>query len=126
MLGGVFAFGAGFLCLASAVNEQRTMSRLHRYGVRTQGRVIGAVLDDSSEVPVIAFTDNVGNRIEFRPKIAGIGLQLPIGLEVPIAYPEGRPLAARIFTTRYRVLPIVFPVIVGLIFVVAGVAIIAA
>lgn len=88
--------------------------------------MIGAVVDDSAQHPVIAFTDKAGHHIEFTPQVAGIGLWLTVGQKVPIAYLDGQPQAARVFTARYRVLPSVLSGLAGLIFLVAGVAVILA
>ncbi|WP_433258584.1 hypothetical protein ACQPYK_23995 [Streptosporangium sp. CA-135522] len=126
MLIGFVALATALACLAFAVREKRLISRLQRYGVHGRGRVIGAVVDDSSQHPVIAFTDNAGHHIEFTPQVAGIDLWLTVGQEVLIAYLDGQPQAARVFTTRYRVLPIVLSGIASLIFLVAGIAVIMA
>ncbi|MGW0197119.1 hypothetical protein [Nonomuraea sp. NPDC003201] len=88
------------------------------------GTVIGAVVHDSSRYPVIAFTDHAGHHIEFTPQVAGIGLRLTVGQQVPIACLDGQSQAARVFTTRYRVLPSVLSAVAGLIFLVAGIAVI--
>ncbi|MCF6476300.1 hypothetical protein FAF44_49370 [Nonomuraea sp. MG754425] len=82
--------------------------------------MIGAVVDDSSQRFVIAFTDRAGHHIEFAPQVAGIGLRLNVGQQVPIAYLDGQPQAARVFTARYRVLPSVLSGMAGLIFLGAG------
>ncbi|MGW0200395.1 hypothetical protein [Nonomuraea sp. NPDC003201] len=94
MLIGFVAFATALTCVTFGVKELRLISRLRRYGVHGRGRVIGAVVDDSAQHPVIAYLD-------------------------------GQSQAARVFTTRYRVLPIVLAGIAGLISLGAGIAVIA-
>ncbi|MFI9846762.1 DUF3592 domain-containing protein [Nonomuraea sp. NPDC051941] len=112
--------------LVFAVRERRLIFRLQRSGVHGWGTVIGAVMEDSSQHYVIAFTDHAGHHIEFRPQVAGIGLRLNVGQQVPIAYLDGQSQAARVFTARYRVLPSVLSGMAALIFLVAGIAVIMA
>ncbi|MER6947475.1 DUF3592 domain-containing protein [Nonomuraea sp. NPDC000554] len=122
-----FVFVATALgCLVFAVRERRLISRLQRYGVHGWGTVTRAVVHDTTQHPVIAFTDHAGHHIEFTPQVAGIGLRLTVGQQVPIAYLDGQPQAARVFTARYRVLPSVLTGMGGLIFLVAGIAVILA
>ncbi|WP_239376416.1 DUF3592 domain-containing protein [Frankia sp. Cj5] len=73
------------------------------------------------KVPVIAFTDDKGERIEFTPRVAAIGLQYPVGRVLPLLYPPGKPHEARVATRRSRVIPIFFAVTFGLAFAVTGV-----
>ncbi|MFI9560935.1 DUF3592 domain-containing protein [Nonomuraea endophytica] len=122
IVAGLVFVAAALALLVFAVRERRLVSRLRRYGVHGQGTVTRTVVHDTTQHPVIAFTDRAGHHIEFTPRVAGIGLQLTVGQQVPIAYPDGQPQAARVLTPRHRVLTGVG----GLIFLVAGIVIILA
>ncbi|MFB7054115.1 DUF3592 domain-containing protein [Streptomyces vinaceus] len=106
----------GAALLGVGVYEWAVVSRLRRDGVRTQGTVVRVVVDDGAQRPVIEFTAPGGHLIEFSPTTSGVGLGLDVGSTVPVAYPPGRPQTARVFTARYRVLPSVFSVLIGSIF----------
>ncbi|MFI6294854.1 DUF3592 domain-containing protein [Nonomuraea sp. NPDC050790] len=123
-IAGLVFLAAALGCLVFAVRERRLISRLQRYGVHGQGQVVGAVVRDTVQHPVVAFTDHVGHHIEFTPQVAGIGLRLTVGQQVPIAYLDGQPQAARVFTPRYRVLPVVLSGMAGMIFLAVGIAVI--
>lgn len=85
----------GVLCL-----EGRTVLRLRRAGLRTDGRVIDNVdrtpghRSKRTWRPVIAFTDIEGYHVEFTPR-AGSGRGMPLGHTVKVIYLRDRPWAAR-------------------------------
>ncbi|MBP2052676.1 hypothetical protein J2Z21_005663 [Streptomyces griseochromogenes] len=68
------------LLLGLAVREAVVVRRLKRDGVRAQGVVVDNTRDDYSDgfnwVPVIAFVDQQGHRVEFSPKMRGTGMNL--------------------------------------------------
>lgn len=95
-----------WICLASAVVlsgvmylEVRSVLRLRREGVRTEGTVVDNVERTSERsrkrwAPVIAFTDAEGYHVEFAPR-AGSGRPLPLGRTVKVIYLRDKPWAAR-------------------------------
>lgn len=113
----------GVACLGVGVYERTVVSRLSRDGLRTEGTVVRVLVDDGAQRPVIQFTDPRGYLIEFSPTTSGVGLGLDVGSIVPVAYPPGKPQAARVFTARHRVLPYVFSGLIGSIFLGAAVLI---
>ena len=125
---GLVAFGAAFLCWGFAIYENWTLARLRRTGVYTQGtviRLVEATKGESLKVPVIAFTDDRGERIEFRPRVAAVGLQYPVGRVLPLLYPPGKPRQARVVTKRSRMIPTFFTVVGGFVLAGAGVLLLA-
>lgn len=92
-LGGGVVF-ASVLCL-----ELRSVLRLRREGVRTEGTVVDNVEKASKRkrrwVPVIAFDDTEGYPVEFVPR-AQTGRTMPLGRTVRVIYLHERPQAARI------------------------------
>ncbi|MFD7235126.1 DUF3592 domain-containing protein [Streptomyces syringium] len=113
----------GVALLGVGVYERTVVSRLRRDGVRTEGIVVRVLVDDGAQRPVIEFTAPGGYLVEFSPTTSGMGLGLDVGSTVPVAYPPGRPQAARVFTARHRVLPSVFSALIGSIFLGAAVLI---
>lgn len=94
-----------WICLASAVVlsgvfclEARSVLRLRREGVRTEGTVVDNVEKTSQSkrrwVPVVAFTDVEGYHVEFVPR-AQSGRSLPLGRTVKVIYLRDKPWAAR-------------------------------
>jgi hypothetical protein len=85
---------AGVVCL-----ELRSVLRLRREGVRTEGTVVDNVAKTSERrrrwVPVIAFDDAEGYLVEFVPR-AQSGRSMPLGRTVKVIYPHDKPQAARI------------------------------
>jgi hypothetical protein len=75
---GVAVCGAvSLLLLGFAVREALVVLRLKRAGVRAQGVVVDNTRDDWSDghnlVPVIAFVDRQGHRVQFSPHVRGPG-----------------------------------------------------
>ncbi|QPP06055.1 DUF3592 domain-containing protein [Streptomyces bathyalis] len=94
-----------WICLTSAVVlsglfclEVRSVLRLRREGVRTEGTVVDNVEKTAESrrrwVPVIAFTDTEGYRVEFAPR-ARSGRPLPLGRTVRVIYLRDSPCDAR-------------------------------
>ncbi|WP_186831870.1 DUF3592 domain-containing protein [Streptomyces sp. ISID311] len=103
---GVVVCGAVALFLCGfAVREAVMVRRLKRAGVRSQGLVVTNTRDDWSDghnlVPVIAFVDQQGGRVEFSPHVRGTGMNLERGLEVQVVYEDGKPHRARVNTRKY-------------------------
>jgi hypothetical protein len=110
----VLLFGAG---LRDAV----VVRRLRRHGTRTWGVVVDNVRVNSSDsgptwAPVVAFADQRGYRVEFTPRMRGSGLGLATGRQVPVVYLAHDPQTARVSMWRHMVGPVVFVLIVGLVF----------
>lgn len=95
------ALGAGLALLGGTFLEARAASRLRREGVRTGGTVIDNVKEPSESrkwwVPVIAFTDTEGHRVEFAPRVR-TGRRRPVGHAVRVIYHRDRPDAARLYS----------------------------
>src|SRR4030088_866827 len=111
VLGVVLCAFAGVVCLVSAVRESVVTSRLRRHGVRVEGTVVERVHSTGGEsdwLSVIEFADRDGLAVRFRAHAGGAALALRIGRRVPVVYPPGTPSAARVFTLRHRVLPMLF------------------
>lgn len=75
------------VCLWAAVHERRVPARLRRHGLRTCGTVYGP-------------------RSGTGPRPSPVGLHLPVGSRVPVVYLSEDPRAVRVFTTRYRAIPV--------------------
>jgi hypothetical protein len=100
----------GLFLLVLAIRDALAVNRLRRRGLRTEGMVIDNVrVEDSksgpSWVPVIAFTDNLGYRVEFAPQARGAGLGLSVGRRVGVIYMSHSPHKARVRTWRHLILP---------------------
>ncbi|MFF7748644.1 DUF3592 domain-containing protein [Streptomyces sp. NPDC007971] len=95
----------GLLVLGAAVREAVIVRRLHRDGIRTQGLVVRqkapADSDSTYWVPVIAFVDQQGHRVEFSPTVEGTRMGLATGVEVPVVYDRRNPQSARVLKYRY-------------------------
>jgi hypothetical protein len=93
------------LLFAYALREFLAVRRLRRRGVRAQGFVVDNVRVDSDSgpewVPVVAFTDRRGHRVEFSPRARGVGLGLATGREVPVLYLPDDPREARVLMWRH-------------------------
>ncbi|MFJ9161598.1 DUF3592 domain-containing protein [Streptomyces griseoviridis] len=109
--GGLLCAGTALFLLLCALIEVLHTRRLTRSGVRTEGTVIANVplrVDDGpTRIPVIAFVDQQGRRVEFRPRMRGRGMGLPTGATVPVVHPPGRPRQARVLTRRHLAGPAV-------------------
>lgn len=110
---------AGVLPLWLALREGLVVRRLRRDGVRTQGVVVDNVRcddDGSVWVPVIAFRDQRGHRVQFTPRLRGAGLKLDTGREVPVVYLPREPSSARVYLRRHIAGPVVLLAFVGVAF----------
>ncbi|MEU6147737.1 hypothetical protein ABZ848_46255 [Streptomyces sp. NPDC047081] len=70
------------------MHETVVVRRLRHNGTRAQGLVVDNVrtrqADGPTWVPVIAFTDRLGCRVEFSPRLRGGGLGAATGREVTV------------------------------------------
>ncbi|MFF4112832.1 DUF3592 domain-containing protein [Streptomyces sp. NPDC001714] len=125
--GAVLCTVAGLGLLVAAVHEGTVVHRLRRHGVHTWGSVVDNVRTRDSDgpkwVPVIAFTDRSGYRVEFSPRVQGSGMGLATGRQVAVVYLAQNPQIARVRMWRHVVGPVVFLVFGGLVFLGAGVLI---
>lgn len=118
---GTLACGAAaLLILGAALRETVVVRRLRQRGTRTQGLVVENVRSNDSEgptwVPVIAFTDLRGYRVEFTPRARGTGMGLATGREVGVVYLPHDPQTARVLMWRHMVGPVVSLFIGGIVF----------
>ncbi|MER7187212.1 DUF3592 domain-containing protein [Streptomyces hyaluromycini] len=125
--GAVLCTAAGLVLLGIAVREGTVVQRLRRHGVRTWGVVVDNVRTRDNQgpkwIPVIAFTDRSGHRVEFSPRMQGAGLGLETGRQVEIVYLAQSPRVARVRMWRHVVGPVVFLVFGGVAFLGMGVVI---
>ncbi|MFE7774476.1 DUF3592 domain-containing protein [Streptomyces sp. NPDC057445] len=88
------------LLLGVAGREALAVRRLRRDGIVTRGVVVGEQhLDDSDGhlwVPVVAFHDEQGKRMEFTPPTHGSRRRPVVGREVEVLHLPGRPETARV------------------------------
>ncbi|MER5527945.1 DUF3592 domain-containing protein [Streptomyces sp. NPDC002677] len=117
----------GLGLLAFAVRESAVVMRLRRHGLRTRGVVVDNVRTNDRQgpkwIPVIAFTDRSGYRVEFSPRMHGSGMGLATGREVEVVYLAADPQIARVRMWRHVVGPLVFLVFGGVVFLGVGVLI---
>ncbi|MEU1406431.1 DUF3592 domain-containing protein [Streptomyces sp. NPDC005728] len=123
---GVAVCGAVALFLFGfAVRETVVVRRLKRAGIRTQGVVVDNTRDDWSDghnlVPVIAFVDQQGHRVEFSPHVRGTGMNLEKGLDVQVVYEDGKPHTARVNMRKYMMGSAMWTLLGGVAFAGAGV-----
>ncbi|MCX4586025.1 DUF3592 domain-containing protein [Streptomyces sp. NBC_01481] len=120
MLAALACGAAALLVLGAALRETVVVRRLRQHGTRTQGVVVDNVRSSDSEgptwVPVIAFTDLNGHRVEFAPRARGTGLGLATGREVGVVYLPHAPQTARVLMWRHLVGPPVSLFIGGIVF----------
>ncbi|MEU2624025.1 DUF3592 domain-containing protein [Streptomyces sp. NPDC007157] len=125
--GAVLCTVVGLGLLGFAVQESAVVRRLRRHGLRTWGVVVDNVRtrDNSGPqwIPVIAFTDRSGYRVEFSPRMHGSGMGLATGREVEVVYLPANPQTARVRMRRHVVGPLVFLVFGGVVFLGVGVLI---
>ncbi|MGW7238009.1 DUF3592 domain-containing protein [Streptomyces sp. NPDC054804] len=126
--GAVLCTVVGLGLLGFAVRESAVVRRLRRHGLRTWGVVVDNVRTRDSEggpkwIPVIAFTDRSGYRVEFSPRMHGSGMGLATGREVEVVYLAADPQIARVRMGRHVVGPLVFLVFGGVVFLGVGVRI---
>ncbi|MER6226373.1 DUF3592 domain-containing protein [Streptomyces sp900105755] len=80
--------------------------------MRTWGLVVDHVRTTDRNgptwVPVVAFTDRLGYRVEFSPRIQGAGLGLATGRQVEVVHLAQNPQIARVRRWRHVVGPVVF------------------
>lgn len=119
-VGAALCGAAALLLLGVALRDATVVRQLRRRGTRTRGVVVDnvRVTDDSGPmwVPVIAFTDQQGYRVEFSPRIRGTGMGLPTGREVGVVYLAHNPQTARVLMWRHTVGPVVSLLLGGLVF----------
>jgi hypothetical protein len=110
--GAVLCTVAGLGLLVAAVHEGSVVHRLRRHGVHTWGLVVDNVRTTDRNgpkwVPVVAFTDRLGHRVEFSPRAQGAGLGLATGRRVEVVYLAQNPQIARVRMWRHVVGPVVF------------------
>ncbi|MGW3145315.1 MULTISPECIES: DUF3592 domain-containing protein [Streptomyces] len=104
-IGIVLCVLAGVMILSATLRDAVVVRRLRRHGMRTCGVVVDNVRvndgDGPSWVPVIAFTDRMGHRVEFSPQIRGTGMGLPTGRQVQVVYLADNPQVARVLMWRH-------------------------
>ncbi|MEU0971177.1 DUF3592 domain-containing protein [Streptomyces sp. NPDC005917] len=125
--GSVLCTVAGLGLLGVAVREGAVVRRLRRHGLHTWGVVVDNVRTNDSEgpkwIPVIAFTDRLGYRVQFSPRMHGSGMGLATGRQVEVVYLAANPRIARVRMWRHVVGPLVFLMFGGAVFLGAGVLI---
>ncbi|MGW1490508.1 DUF3592 domain-containing protein [Streptomyces sp. NPDC002402] len=130
MLAALACGAAALLVLGAALRETVVVRRLRQHGTRTQGVVVENVRTTDSDgptwVPVIAFTDLRGYRVEFSPRARGTGMGLATGREVEVVYLPHDPQTARVVMWRHTVGPAVSLLIGGLVFLGFAVGIVVA
>jgi hypothetical protein len=118
---------AGLVLLGLAVREGSVVRRLRRHGVRTWGVVVDNVRTRDNQgpkwIPVIAFTDRSGHRVEFSPRMQGAGLGLPTGRRVEVVHLAQNPQVAPVRMWRHVVGPLVFLVFGGVVFLGMGIVV---
>lgn len=116
VVGVLFAVLAVPVVLAGLRDAVR-VRRLRQHGIRTLGYVVDQVEEKdesgSISVPVIAFTDQRGCRVEFQPGMRGAGMRLPTGREVPVVYLADNPQAARVEMWRHMTGSVLFVLLLG-------------
>ncbi|MFD4601391.1 DUF3592 domain-containing protein [Streptomyces sp. NPDC058464] len=126
-IGAVLCTVAGLGLFVAAAHEGRVVHRLRRHGVQTWGLVVDNVRTTDSDgpkwVPVIAFTDRLGYRVEFSPRVQGSGMGLATGRQVEVVYLAQNPQVARVRMWRHVVGPVVFLTLGALVFLAVGVLI---
>ncbi|TXS40880.1 DUF3592 domain-containing protein [Streptomyces sp. uw30] len=124
-MGVLLCGGAAVLLLVYAVREGFQMRRLRIEGIRTHGVVVDNVRTTDSDgpmwVPVIAFTDQRGYRVEFSPKARGTGMGLATGRQVPVIYFAHNPQNARVLMRRHMTGTVWCTLFGGLVFLGAAV-----
>lgn len=127
-IGIVLCLLAGVMILSATVRDAVVVRRLRRHGTRTWGIVVDNVRvndsDGPSWVPVIAFTDRTGHRVEFSPRMRGTGLGLPTGRQVQVVYLTDNPQGARVLMWRHMTGSTVFLAFGAFLFLSAAVLII--
>jgi hypothetical protein len=122
---GIVCGAVGVLLLWAGQRDAVVVRRLRRHGIRTRGLVVDNVRVNSSEsgpswVPVIVYADQRGYRVEFSPRMRGTGMGLATGHEVPVVYLPHDPQAARVFTRRHMMGPVLFVLLAGVAFLSVG------
>lgn len=112
------AFLVGLYVLSLAGREASLALRLRRRGLTAEGTVVENVRCDGPSgptwLPVIAFTDAEGHRVEFTPSMTGTGMGLSTGRTVDVIYlPEAAP-DARIDDWRHLLVPSLVMAFAGL------------
>ncbi|WP_405583765.1 DUF3592 domain-containing protein [Streptomyces sp. NBC_01092] len=125
-MGVMLCWAAAVLLLVVAVREGFQVRRLRIEGIRTHGVVVDNVRTSDSDggpmwVPVIAFTDQSGYRVEFSPKVRGSGMGLATGRQVPVIYFAHNPQNARVLMRRHMQGTVWFALFGGLAFLGAAV-----
>ncbi|WP_331748656.1 DUF3592 domain-containing protein [Streptomyces chartreusis] len=111
-IGALACGAAAILLFAAMLRETVVLRRLRQHGTRTQGLVVDNVRTHDSDgptwVPVVAFTDQRGYRVEFSPRARGSGMRLATGSEVGVVYLPHDPQTARVLMRRHTTGPVVF------------------
>lgn len=113
--------GLGLVCFG--VVRWRQIRDLRRTGVRSVGTVVGHEQDaDDGSVfsPVVTFVDAAGHTRRFTADLRVSWRVHPVGEEVPVRYPPGRPYAARLGSTTHDALTVGVPLGAGALFAVFG------
>ncbi len=114
LVAGLYALGWGF-------REASLAWRLRRRGLCAEGIVVENIryVDPDSTsphwAPVVAFTDNAGNRVEFTPQGHGGSLGLSTGRRVQVIYLPESSQDARVNTWQHLLLPSLIAMIAGLV-----------
>ena len=116
----------GLFCLGAGLHEVRLRSRLRRIGVRSGGVVIrldSKAGEDGARLytPVVAFTDERGERREIRSRVSSTRRPFAVGDQVPVVCLPNRPKTARLDTRGERLSSIGIGIGVGLVFIAAAV-----
>ncbi|MGW2650090.1 DUF3592 domain-containing protein [Streptomyces sp. NPDC001393] len=116
------------LLFVVAWREAAVVRRLRRDGIHTRGVVVDntQVADDDGQiwVPVVAFHDQQGHRVEFSPRMRGTRMGLETGREVPVVYEGRHPQTARVHMWRYMMGTAVSLLLGGMAFLGAAVLIV--
>jgi Protein of unknown function (DUF3592) len=111
----------GFYVVGWGIREVVTSWRLRQRGLIAEGTVVENVrctdpASGPSWAPVIAFTDNTGNRVEFTPRARGTGLGLSTGRKVEVIYLPEASQDARVNTWQHLLVPGLLAGVLGLVF----------
>lgn len=112
----------GFLVMFWGFLEASLVRQLRRNGSTAEGTVLRNVRSTDPNIegpywmPVIAFTDAAGDRVEFSPQATGTGLTLSTGSTVEVIYLRGAAQDARVNTRAHLSRAPRLAIIGGLVF----------